>query len=86
MVEGGGLLNWQLLDEGLVDEIVIMQLPIVVGGLDNISMVDGDGYRELRNVKRFDVQEIVQRTRYVLMRFSRTDSLVRPPATEIVVS
>jgi 5-amino-6-(5-phosphoribosylamino)uracil reductase len=67
MVEGGGEVNWQLLDDGLVDHLILMQLPIIVGGLVNVSPVDGDGYREVSGVKRFDVQEVVSRPRHLLM-------------------
>ncbi len=74
MVEGGGEVNWQLFDDDLVDEIILMQLPIIVGGLGNVSLADGDGYREVSGVKRFDVQEVISRPRHLLMRFTRCSS------------
>lgn len=41
IVEGGGILNWQLLRDGLVDEIVIIQIPIIVGGCNVTSFAEG---------------------------------------------
>ncbi|HST80373.1 MAG TPA: dihydrofolate reductase family protein [Kineosporiaceae bacterium] len=71
MVEGGGELNWQLLDDDLIDEIILMQLPIIVGGLGNVSLVDGEGYREVSGVKQFDIQEVISRPKHLMMRFTR---------------
>lgn len=41
IVEGGGILNWQLLCAGLVDEIIIIQIPIIVGGCNVTSFAEG---------------------------------------------
>lgn len=53
MLEGGGMVNWSLIEADLVDEIIIMQLPIIIGGVDNTSLVDGTGYKKIDNVSRF---------------------------------
>ena len=45
MLEGGGYLNWTLFEQNLVDEIILMQLPVIIGGYDNVSLVDGDGFQ-----------------------------------------
>ncbi|MDQ1536263.1 MAG: hypothetical protein QOE58_656 [Actinomycetota bacterium] len=42
-----------------------MQLPIIVGGLDNVSLLDGEGYREVSGVKRVDIQEVISRSNYL---------------------
>lgn len=76
MVEGGGEVNWQLLDDDLVDEIILMQLPIIVGGLGNVSLVDGEGYRDVSDVKRFDIQEVISRPKHLMMRFTRCGAAV----------
>jgi len=71
MVEGGGNLNWQMFDADLVDEIILMQLPIIIGGSDNVTLADGAGYRELQATKRFKLDEMKPQSNYNLMRFSR---------------
>ncbi len=71
MVEGGGNLNWQMFDADLVDEIILMQLPIIIGGADNVTLADGAGYRELQATKRFKLDEMKPQPNYSLMRFSR---------------
>ncbi|MNJ52801.1 2,5-diamino-6-ribosylamino-4(3H)-pyrimidinone 5'-phosphate reductase [compost metagenome] len=69
MVEGGGFLNWHIINKGLVDEIILMQLPIIIGGSSNITLVDGDGYTEMDYIKRFKVAEVQQRDNYTLLRY-----------------
>lgn len=69
MVEGGGFLNWNVFDKDLVDEIVLMQLPIIIGGGTNITLVDGEGYEELTFTKKFKVVEMLQQENYTLMRY-----------------
>lgn len=71
MVEGGGNLNWQMFDADLVDEIILMQLPIIIGGADNVTLADGAGYRELQATKRFKLDEMKPQSNYNLMRFTR---------------
>ncbi len=71
MVEGGGRLNWSLINEELVDEIVLMQLPVIIGGANNISLVDGDGYTHLPELKRYELREVQPEHNYTLLRYTR---------------
>lgn len=71
MVEGGGFLNWHILNQDLVDEIILMQLPIIIGGSSNITLVDGEGYHELCLTKKFKVVEIQAKDNYTLMRYKK---------------
>jgi 2,5-diamino-6-(ribosylamino)-4(3H)-pyrimidinone 5'-phosphate reductase len=43
MVEGGGTLNFELLRQGLVDELLIYQAPIILGGASAPTLADGQG-------------------------------------------
>ncbi|MNO21304.1 2,5-diamino-6-ribosylamino-4(3H)-pyrimidinone 5'-phosphate reductase [compost metagenome] len=71
MVEGGGFLNWHIFNQDIVDEIILMQLPIIIGGSSNITLVDGAGYQELGLTKRFKVVEIQPKDNYTLMRYKK---------------
>lgn len=46
MVEGGGILNWSLLEAGLVDELYVYVGAMLLGGKDAPTLVDGSGFRE----------------------------------------
>ncbi|MBQ4899670.1 dihydrofolate reductase family protein [Paenibacillus sp. Marseille-P2973] len=69
MVEGGGFLNWHVFNQDLVDEIILMQLPIIIGGASNITLVDGEGYTELDFTKKFKVVEVEPKDNYTLLRY-----------------
>ncbi|MFD2409842.1 dihydrofolate reductase family protein [Paenibacillus tritici] len=71
MVEGGGFLNWHIFNQDIVDEIILMQLPIIIGGSTNITLVDGDGYQQLSFAKKFKVVEIQPNDNYTLMRYKK---------------
>lgn len=58
MLEGGGTLNWTLIDKNLVSEIIIIRLPIIIGGKDNVSLVDGEGYTECKFAKKFNLKRV----------------------------
>lgn len=44
LVEGGGEMNWGLLRAGLVDEIYITVAPVLLGGRDAPTLLEGDGW------------------------------------------
>lgn len=71
MLEGGGLLNWSVIDAGLVDEMIIIQLPIIIGGKDNVSFVDGEGYCNLKDVKQFDLVSVEMRKNVCIMKYKK---------------
>ncbi|GAA0084932.1 2,5-diamino-6-(ribosylamino)-4(3H)-pyrimidinone 5'-phosphate reductase [Clostridium sp. CTA-7] len=71
MLEGGGYLNWTLFEQDLIDEIILMQLPVIIGGYNNTSLVDGDGFKDLEDIKKFKLIECKPRKNYNLLRFER---------------
>lgn len=58
MLEGGGTLNWNLIDKDMVNELTIIRLPIVIGGKNNISLVDGKGYDNCNLAKKFGLKGV----------------------------
>ena len=47
LVEGGGSVNFSLLQAGLVDRVYAFIAPKLVGGRDALTPVEGDGFQEL---------------------------------------
>lgn len=60
MVEGGGTLNWGLLDRGLVDEVRIAIAPVMVGGKDAVTLVEGEGASTIRGGVKLQMKCIEQ--------------------------
>jgi 2,5-diamino-6-(ribosylamino)-4(3H)-pyrimidinone 5'-phosphate reductase len=49
LLEGGGTLNWNMLANGLVDEISVAITPRILGGADAVTLVEGKGSALVRN-------------------------------------
>jgi 2,5-diamino-6-(ribosylamino)-4(3H)-pyrimidinone 5'-phosphate reductase len=47
IVEGGGEINWSVLKLGLVNELVVTISPVVIGGRDAITLVEGEGFTNI---------------------------------------
>ncbi len=58
LVEGGGELNWSLLREGLVDELVVTIAPIVLGGRVAKTLVEGEGFSSIDHAIRLSLVEV----------------------------
>ena len=49
IVEGGGEINWSVLKSNLVNELVVTISPIVIGGRDAKTLVEGKGFTNICN-------------------------------------
>lgn len=49
LVEGGGTVNFAMLQAGLVDRVYAFIAPKLVGGRDALTPVEGDGFKELKH-------------------------------------
>jgi 2,5-diamino-6-(ribosylamino)-4(3H)-pyrimidinone 5'-phosphate reductase len=47
LVEGGGELNWSILQLGIVNELMVTISPRIVGGRMATTLVEGDGYKRV---------------------------------------
>ena len=52
LVEGGGEINWSILKSGLVNELIVTIAPIVIGGRDAKTLVEGEGFSYIHNAIR----------------------------------
>ena len=58
LVEGGGNVNWEFIKEGLVDEIIITVSPYLIGGINAISLVEGDGFSKIQQSLKLKLKKI----------------------------
>jgi 2,5-diamino-6-(ribosylamino)-4(3H)-pyrimidinone 5'-phosphate reductase len=49
LLEGGGILNWSMLSNGLVNEVSVAITPRILGGADAVSLVEGKGSALVRD-------------------------------------
>ena len=52
LLEGGGILNWSMLSQGLVDEISVAISPRILGGAKAITLVEGTGVAKTKDAVR----------------------------------
>ncbi len=57
MVEGGANINWQFIKEDLVDEIHLIVVPVIIGGTDVPTLVGGEGFKSLENIKKYKIKD-----------------------------
>lgn len=54
LLEGGSTLNWNMISQGLVDEIRVAVAPVVVGGENARTLVDGLGFEKIAEGVKFE--------------------------------
>ncbi len=62
LVEGGGELNWSVLNLGLADELIVTIAPRIAGGRLATTLVEGDGYDTISQGPKFHLARM-QKTR-----------------------
>lgn len=60
LIEGGGELNWSCLHGGIVNELIITIAPIVLGGRNAITLVEGKGYSTISQGIKLKLTKIIQ--------------------------
>ena len=68
LVEGGGEINWSILKSGLVNELIVTIAPIVIGGRDAKTLVEGEGISYIHNAIRMKlVKSIIQDKKEIVL-------------------
>jgi len=47
LVEGGGTINWEFIKQNIFDELIVTLSPILIGGNNAISFVEGQGFDKI---------------------------------------
>lgn len=69
LLEGGGTINWEFLNENLVDEIIITLTPFLVGGKDATTLVQGKGFSSIANSKKFHLKQVTRQGNELVLRY-----------------
>jgi 2,5-diamino-6-(ribosylamino)-4(3H)-pyrimidinone 5'-phosphate reductase len=60
LLEGGGTINWEFLNDNLIDEAIITLTPYLVGGKDATTLVQGKGFSKINNSKKLRLGRITR--------------------------
>ncbi|MHA1985505.1 MAG: 2,5-diamino-6-(ribosylamino)-4(3H)-pyrimidinone 5'-phosphate reductase [Promethearchaeota archaeon] len=71
LLEGGGNLNWSIIENNLVDEIRLTVAPWIVGGKEATSLVEGIGFDKIKDAPKFKLLESKKRNNYVILKYKR---------------
>jgi 2,5-diamino-6-(ribosylamino)-4(3H)-pyrimidinone 5'-phosphate reductase len=68
IVEGGGEINWSVLKLGLVDELVVTISPVVIGGRDAVTLVEGRGFTNISDGIKMELSnKIIQNKNEIVL-------------------
>ncbi|BAM69446.1 MULTISPECIES: 2,5-diamino-6-(ribosylamino)-4(3H)-pyrimidinone 5'-phosphate reductase [unclassified Methanothermobacter] len=56
MLEGGSTLNYSMLTEGLVDEVRVCIAPMIAGGREARTLVDGEGIDDMSDAIKLELE------------------------------
>ena len=58
LLEGGGTLNWSMLSQGLVDEVSVAISPRILGGVDAVTLAQGEGFPRVRDAIKLSLVSV----------------------------
>ena len=67
LVEGGGEINWSMLKNGLVDEIMVAVAPRIVGGRNAVTLVEGRGFAKISNGIKLKLYKVTKNDSEVIL-------------------
>jgi 2,5-diamino-6-(ribosylamino)-4(3H)-pyrimidinone 5'-phosphate reductase len=68
IVEGGGEINWSVLKLGIVNELVVTISPVVIGGRDAKTLVEGKGFTNISDgIKMKLSKKIIQNENEIVL-------------------
>jgi len=73
LLEGGGTLNWGMLNAGLVDEVRVAISPRIVGGKDAITLVEGEGFDRIDKGIELELKRSYPLDRAMVLEYSVED-------------
>ncbi|MEX2192893.1 MAG: 2,5-diamino-6-(ribosylamino)-4(3H)-pyrimidinone 5'-phosphate reductase [Nitrosarchaeum sp.] len=71
LVEGGGTVNWQFIQNNLFDEILITITPVIIGGIDAITFVQGRGFDKIIKSPRLRLNTIKRLENYLVLHYTK---------------
>ncbi len=58
LLEGGGTLSWNMLSQGLVDEVSVAVSPRILGGTDALTLAEGEGVARVKDAVRLRLMSV----------------------------
>jgi len=70
LLEGGGTTNWDFVNQGMVDEIIVTITPYLVGGKDAKTLLEGDGFSQIGKSKKLHLNKVLRQNNELVLHYS----------------
>jgi len=60
LLEGGGTINWEFVNQNLVDEIIVTVTPYLIGGKSAISLIEGKGFSKIEQSMKLNLRNVTR--------------------------
>ncbi|PKL68849.1 MAG: 2,5-diamino-6-(ribosylamino)-4(3H)-pyrimidinone 5'-phosphate reductase [Methanobacteriales archaeon HGW-Methanobacteriales-1] len=77
MLEGGSTLNFSMLKNGLIDEVRVCVAPMMVGGKDAKTLVDGDGFDFMADAVKLELKKSFNLGNDLILEYHVLDNLLK---------
>ncbi|MGQ0376707.1 MAG: 2,5-diamino-6-(ribosylamino)-4(3H)-pyrimidinone 5'-phosphate reductase [Nitrososphaerota archaeon] len=72
LVEGGGTVNWEFVNQNLFDEILVTITPFLVGGKDAVSIIEGKGFSKIAKSRKLKLEKILHLENEVVLHYTKS--------------
>lgn len=62
LVEGGGEVNWSIIKNNLFDKLIVTISPLVIGGRDAITLIEGKGFDDIKECVKLELSKILKKS------------------------
>ena len=69
LVEGGGTINWEFIQQNLFDELIVTVSPFLVGGTEAISLIQGEGFRKISNSQKMNLKSVKKLQNHLVLHY-----------------
>jgi 2,5-diamino-6-(ribosylamino)-4(3H)-pyrimidinone 5'-phosphate reductase len=70
LLEGGGTTNWDFVNQGLVNEVIVTVTPYLVGGNKAKTLVEGDGFSKISQSLRLNLRKITRQNNELVLYYN----------------
>lgn len=72
LVEGGGTVNWQFVNQNLLDEIIVTVTPFIIGGNNAVSLVGGNGFSKIDKCTNLKLKKVSRLKNEIVLYYTKS--------------
>jgi len=71
LVEGGGTTNWEFIKHDIFDELIITLSPFLIGGIDSISFIEGQGFSKISKSPNLRLKSTTRLKNHLVLHYAK---------------